>query len=193
MQYHAENLVYEWWDWVYEQAIEDGKALGFYIDDINFSGFWSQGDGAAWSGHIKIPEFIEAHITDEHPDYPRYFTLLQLLDEEWAEPRATVTSNSRSFNMNVYGFDYYWDRADGDEELTRGIYAGASVAELVEGIDADGLVIDLDQWMAEKARDFAKDIYKRLEEEYEHITSEEYVKEHCEANEYEFDEDGRIL
>ena len=59
----------EWWEFVFEQAYEDGKERGFYIDsaykgqthhlDICFSGFWSQGDGASWRGYVDVPKWLE--------------------------------------------------------------------------------------------------------------------------------------
>jgi hypothetical protein len=59
----AQEKVLEWWgnvSWddnywsecVIDCAKEDGYALGFVIDNIYWSGFWSQGDGARWGGRL---------------------------------------------------------------------------------------------------------------------------------------------
>ena len=48
--FRAGTLDYEWWDGVFEDAKRVGALIGIGIDDIRFSGFWSQGDGASLSG-----------------------------------------------------------------------------------------------------------------------------------------------
>ena len=47
------HLDYEWWDFVFEDATEIGKLMGIDIDQIYFSGFASQGDGACFEGVIQ--------------------------------------------------------------------------------------------------------------------------------------------
>ncbi len=42
-------------------------------------------------------------------------------------------------------------------------------------------------------RDFAQWMYKYLQTEYEYRNSDEYIKETCDANDYEFDNNGRIV
>lgn len=69
--YAQRSMDWEWWDTVYEDAKEDGKALGYDIDDIRFSGFWSQGDGASWTGRVNLYTFIEKHIPDTHSLHAR--------------------------------------------------------------------------------------------------------------------------
>lgn len=43
--YRDGALDYEWWDSVYDYAKEAGAALGITVDNIEFSGFYSYGDG----------------------------------------------------------------------------------------------------------------------------------------------------
>ena len=50
---------HEWYESVYGLAREDGAKRGFEIDDIRFSGFWSQGDGASWTGSVDVKQFLE--------------------------------------------------------------------------------------------------------------------------------------
>ena len=42
-------------------------------------------------------------------------------------------------------------------------------------------------------RDFAQWMYKYLQTDYEYRNSDEYIKETCDANDYEFDNNGRIV
>ena len=55
-----ENYQPEFWDnCVIEDAKEQGRLRGFEIDKIYYSGFWSQGDGASWTGTINLTKFLE--------------------------------------------------------------------------------------------------------------------------------------
>jgi hypothetical protein len=42
----------DWYEEIYARAKEDGPERGFNIDEIQFSGFHSQGDGASWTGTL---------------------------------------------------------------------------------------------------------------------------------------------
>ena len=44
------NVEHEWWEFTVEQLKEELVALGFENTGVNFSGFWSQGDGASFTG-----------------------------------------------------------------------------------------------------------------------------------------------
>lgn len=50
-----------------------------------------------------------------------------------------------------------------------------------------------DKDVEEAMRDFAHWMFKQLRNEYEYRNSDEYISETCEANEYEFDNNGRIV
>jgi hypothetical protein len=42
----------EWWDSEYDCFKQDMAEVGIEVDNIYFSGFWSQGDGACFEGKI---------------------------------------------------------------------------------------------------------------------------------------------
>ena len=48
-----EGLDYDWWDFAFEYAKKCASILGIEIDDIYFSGFYSQGDGACFNGRFS--------------------------------------------------------------------------------------------------------------------------------------------
>lgn len=41
---------YDWWESIEEDLRSDMDAIGFTVDKMYFSGFWSQGDGACFTG-----------------------------------------------------------------------------------------------------------------------------------------------
>ena len=51
---------------------------------------------------------------------------------------------------------------------------------------------EFEEWITETLRDYARELYKSLEKEYNYLTSEKAIIETIEANDYEFTEDGKI-
>jgi len=51
---------------------------------------------------------------------------------------------------------------------------------------------EFEEWITETLRDYAKELYRDLEKEYEYLSSEKVIIETIEANEYEFTEDGKL-
>lgn len=181
LENHAHDLVEydDWYRYVYEDAKQAGAHLGIFIKQIYFSGFWSQGDGACFDGSYswetgccrKIREYAPQdewlhRIADTLRDIQR--PALYVLS-------ATVTHSGHYYHEHCTSIDVTFTDSmdcgclDGDEaEL-----AGAELAEAL--------------------RDFMRWIYRRLEDEYDYLTSEETVAEHLRDNGFEFDEDGDDL
>lgn len=207
---------HEWWDGVYDLAKEDGAKRGFEIEDIRFSGFWSQGDGASWTGSVDVKQFLE-YLLEQPEDTPahrwidadrhRYLCLIELMKDGWVERNVNVTRNGYHYvHENTTGpengVDWSalekesgWDSlADAETVLhSEGILKGASVVGVAEGIDVKHLIEDLDAKIKEEVRAFSEHIYEQLEAEYDHLTSDEQLTEMAEANDYRFDEDGDVV
>ncbi len=201
LMWFSETLDNDWWDCTYANAKEDGKEKGFDIEDIRFSGFWSQGDGASWTGRVDLKQFLEHHLKEDNPDHHRYFVLQALLDEDWVERYVNIRRSGfhyvHSDMMNEDGVSLSaLDRLDEDDEerlQCDGPLQRANVYQLHVGIDTDALVDDLLEWIIEEARAFADKIYADLETEHDHLTSEESLIEGAYANGWRFDEDGRLV
>ena len=50
-----QSYLIEWYGGVFQDYIEDLLQDGFEIDEIYFSGFWSQSDGACFTGRVIDP------------------------------------------------------------------------------------------------------------------------------------------
>lgn len=46
-------LDYDWYDFIFEDATTVGKCMGIDVENILFTGFNSQGDGACFEGHYS--------------------------------------------------------------------------------------------------------------------------------------------
>ena len=205
---------HDWYEFVYERAKEDGAKRGFEIEDIRFSGFWSQGDGASWTGSVDVKQFVEWMLeqpedTAEHrwidADRHRYLCLVELMKDGWVERMVNITRTSYHYVHEQTtgpesGVDWNplfteMELADAEESVLRseGILKGASVVGVAEGIDIKSLIPELDDKIKEEVRAFSREIYSRLEAEYDDLTSDEAIAEMAEANDYRFDEDGDVI
>lgn len=180
---------YNWWDDVYEMAKEEGTQLGFLIDDISFSGFWSQGDGASWKGFVNLRVWVDSDACTLN-DREKMF-LKTAFEQYLASHTIDITNTSNychSGTMVQRGFEVY--RAEACAEIQHGVYAGMSEEAFVD--ELAGMQNGIENEVLQSARYFADKIYRDLEEEYESITSEEAFADFCEANDVNFDEEGDV-
>lgn len=180
---------YEWWDQIYEDAKEEGKDLGFDISHIYFSGFYSQGDGALWTGWVNMILWLEKNKQGDANAH----IVLALMEDGWVDYNILIGSrgrNSHSSNMTREHINAVEPRTE--SVIERGMFAGASVDNLIQALP-ESYLDDIADEVLQSARDYADDIYKRLRDEYEHLCSEETIAELCGANEYLFDENGNLL
>jgi len=187
----------DWHEEIINRAKEEGPARGFNIDEVLFTGFHSQGDGASWTGFIDLVEFITYHNKPEHDDFAQYTVLVELIKDGWCEEKVAISRSGFYYNhsgmMRSAGIDDRIHYAEDDSVMDRGILEGANVKELAKSINTDGIFNDLDEWVLRKAQAYANDIYKQLREEYEHYTSEEYFIDICDINGWRFDQRGILI
>lgn len=162
-----------------ESVLEDLKTiaeiLGFYDVTPRYSGFWSQGDGASFTGRYKYakgaPKAIKEYSNDA--ELLRIAEGLQALQRvNFYHLRATLSLGSRSNHYcheNTINFEVY------DSETEYRALGGAL------------------EDLPELARDLMRWLYSALEREYNYCNSDEYIKDHCESNGYEFDVNGNLI
>jgi len=184
------------------QSKEDGYALGFHLYETNWSVGHNQGDGASWLGIVRTADFLEAHInevkdTDRHS---RYTILLEILKNARYTIPEKVQITRRSFYYNHSGTmnaDYTEPVLEEEEVwdvpiVQGGILDGASVKELMRAINTDNLHTELLDWIQDKAREYADDMYHALQRGYDGYYTEEYLKELIYINGWRFNSKGVI-
>ena len=208
-QWYIEGMDYEWWEGVYEMVIEDGKEKGFYINEIFFSGFHSQGDGASWIGQVDVGAWLKANA----PDSIGVSALVALVNKDYIEKHVRVSRSSSNYchentmDIGEVQFDgRFYDGNELDEvELEtetiegQGIFDGLSLANVRDIVNTDEAnpyrlsnIHKLDEDIEESCKDYARDIYQRLREEYDYLCSEEMMLDHFDCNDYQFTEEGRL-
>lgn len=161
-----------WSEYVIEDAKECAAILGITIENIYWSGFCSQGDGASFTGDYRYKKDAVKSIASHTGNDETLVTIAKRLQElqriNFYQLRATITQSGHYVHSNTM-------RA----ELWR--YDDKPVSE-----DAEDDLLDC-------MRDFANWIYRNLENEWNYQNSNECVDETIRANEYEFTEEGEIV
>jgi RNA binding exosome subunit len=151
----------DWYNFIFEDFQETLIKNGFYNADIQFSGFWSQGDGLCFDAKIDASKFAET--TNEK-------RVVNLIDDNYI---TEFTIEKTSF-ANHYS-----------HEKTRFVDYDATDYNNINKV-----LENLCDKIEEKRLELCKDFYKRLEKSYYHLQSDEVVKETILANEYEFLSNG---
>lgn len=177
--------------WWYESIYEDCKTI-FEILGIHsardvrlmngktrqevgifFSGFSCQGDGACFEGSYSYKAGSCKKIREHAPQDSE---LHSIADDLRDLQRKAFYSLSATVKHSGHYYHEYCTSIDVED--SRRSYG-----------ETDS---DTEKEMSEILRRLMKWIYRQLESEYEYQTSDEAIKETIAANEYEFDESGRL-
>ena len=171
----------DWWEYTYNEFVLSMEQVGIDVDRMFFSGFWSQGDGACFEGRIGDTKlFLDKHFTPT--DYP---TIRKLLDSggsitfRYKHRGHYYHENCTSFDVDCDLFTYVLDKPTDFHE------------QVVESLDAllDVEMNDFEKQSVELFKNHMRTLYRTLEKEYDHLTSDEAVVETIIANDLQEVED----
>jgi hypothetical protein len=173
-----EDLIYQDWE---ESVINDFEEdlRDFGIDNIecNYSGFYSQGDGASFTGNITDNrKFIEETlgIKNMRPEvYDHLYLYIRRISSRY------VHENTIDLNADV---------DSGEEELEFPVSADFSII-----IDLKKEAEIIEKKGTEWAREKSSELYRRLEREYDYLRSDDNIENFIVSNDYEFDVEGNLL
>ena len=164
-----------------EEELED--KFGLFNVEVSFTGFWSQGDGASFTGRVgDLPRFIRAiGIEDEIPD-----KIMGALDETYH--MTIVRIDSRYFHENTVRFDIE-EMGDPEFVLMSPFEAEDVIVDLNKFLDEIGFEDKATRWVKIKSRE----IYDEIEKAYEGEFSEEAAEEWADQLEIQFDGEGNEI
>jgi len=168
------TLDHEWWDCIEVDFIDTCGQLGVRVDSITFSGFYSQGDGAAFTGRVYVYEWMEQ--TGHHITHPAAY--LGCKDDGSYVSLTTGRGNNMRANLEEYA----------NQTAPSGIFANLEQTAWEELVDEQIIALRIEDEVLSYCEDLAATLYRDLRDEYEHLTSEEMFIEHCECNEVTFEE-----
>jgi hypothetical protein len=157
-----------------EFAREIVTALGVDVDNIFWSGFCSQGDGACFTGRYSYTKNwkndLKAIVGGElHGKFQAIGNALQSLQKaNFYQIEANITHNAR-----------YYHQYSTDIEVTR--HSDTSIVQ------------DAEQGIKEYLQSAMGLIYDMLDDQNDYITSNDYIDECISTNNYEFYANGDIV
>ena len=178
-------LDYDWWSFVYDDFSSICKILGIDLKTrpvrlmggdtrrkpcIQFSGFCSQGDGASFE--VDLYAYARNSLTQIKAHAPN--------DRELHDIAARLNAIQRRNFYQLYA------RVD-----QRGRYVHENTMQVDVRRDDAEMTADAGDTITEAMRDLARWLYRQLQSEYDHLTSDESVEDGIIANEYTFTEAGR--
>lgn len=191
---HRDSYVaHDWWDAVYEDAVECARCLGIEIEKksrsgrlrdyedtaIYFSGFWSQGDGACFEGWYRYkPDAVDA-IKAYAPKDEVLLDLAERLTKFQVQARL------------VDNYSLLASITTGNPSYSHSGTMTATVDDENGELGYTDRAVFYENELTPIFREFADWIYTRLEQEYEYLTSDEVVAESLVDE--TFDEDGSII
>ena len=151
-----------------EKAIE----AGFEIEDIFFSGFWSQGDGAMFTYSRFNDSMLKNFVA-------------QLTIKE--EDKVIILSQGDTCGKGIHRGHYFHENSCDhysalDSTNPDWQYATDLISQHEDAFD---------EYVIITYKDLCRELYSDLGEYYEELTSDEAVQETIEDNKYEFTEDGQ--
>lgn len=160
----------EWWDSTYDWFREVTKTMGFQVEEMRFSGFWSQGDGASWKG-TWYPQAGMIKAVMDHTD-----------DKDIHDIAIGLFYLQFTYGFKLNGV-VEWLRCRNIHENTMTVELECEDREI--GDDATEKFLEL-------TRELARWLYHNLEREHEYLTSDEHVEDMIMCNDYQFTEDGEL-
>lgn len=107
------NVVHGWWESTYDDIERQLEILGFSDIKINFTGFWSQGDGASFTAKFSVPETkhemnkrIKAFKEYSPEDKLFNFETLSFLKEDKGTEIEIYRIDHRYSHYNTISCDY---------------------------------------------------------------------------------------
>lgn len=139
---------------------------------IFFAGFWSQGDGACFEASYAYTKEATRKIRAYAPKDTKLHAIADTLRD--AQRRNFYQLNATVIHRGHYSHEYC---------MVISVERDSSSFQAVTA--------DAEEQVTEALRDLARWLYRQLEREYVHITSDEVVDETIIANGYTFTRDGR--
>lgn len=193
------NIEYsDWHEPIIEDFESDMNENGLSDIEVSYSGFYSQGDGASFTGNVfdsgifmkkcldlKDDEWLDMG-DEEKPEDEVSRLRADLLDLGF-DSREKITPDNFSISIIRESSRY-------SHEYT--ISGNVVIEDVPESIEdefpLDEYAAKLEEMVTKWARATSKDLYRKLEKYYDELRSDEEVKETIIQNDYKFDKDGNF-
>jgi len=177
----------EWWDDCYEDLLNIAPLMGFSIErkNIQFSGFWSQGDGASFTGSaIFAADALEKVKTECPIDTELHRIAAECAEYGKAGIRCNIIRTSSHYcHENTVTVDATSSATESDVE-------NGYAAEVGDDCEVEP---ETGKSVTETCRSLMRWHYRQLEKECGYLSGEECFLETADANDWHFDEYGDLV
>jgi len=183
----------DWWEPIIEGFTEDLEDIGMTNVECEFSGFYSQGDGASFTGKVSDNDkFLKSVGIDLF--YPGLMGLSNRLSDKI---ETVINEISESIYISIERYDsrhYHYNtisanvEVQGDDEIELDLGLEMSIE-----ISVSDICERIEPMITDWAREKSKELYRNLENDYEELTSDESIASDLELSGYSFDKDGNII
>jgi hypothetical protein len=202
ISFYADSTTdHDWHDMVIEGFKEDMKEIGVEVDKVQFSGFWSQGDGASFTGEVTdLEEFLtktgmnkNSNLTIDLIEAKELSNEIQDFDSPYDQPIYIIFRR----------ISHHYSHENTCDTDVSGDLGGEDTFIMSELGGCDGFTMSIKvsdflstlEEMIEKWREkTCNKLYRDLEKEYDYLTSEEGIVDYIDALgidfECEVDEEG---
>ena len=164
------NVLHDWSDETIAEFKAKALALGIDVDDVYWSGFWSQGDGACFTGRIADwSKFLAAVKPDIDPAVGGW-----VYDNSTRMRIRTRGSYCHSGTMTTEFEFQDLDQPPDLEDLQLSLWRVLT--------KNGNILYEMERDILAYLRDLADGLYRDLEKEYEDLTSDEAVVDALLAN-----------
>jgi len=166
------NTDMDWYDFIFDDLKEELEKIGLTDVEINFSGFWSQGDGASFTCTC--------------------FDIKKLLNHFRIDTRHVLAFIEDTVTIEIVrkNSHYYHENSTAVETLYSGLVHLSKYKRFDKKLDT--VWMDLTHDMENYRRLKSIELYKRLKDCHEDLTSRESILETIESMEYTFNSEGKI-
>jgi len=174
-KYRYINVDYDnWSDSTQDDFKTQMHTKGVEVDQIYFSGFWSQGDGACFTGEVEDFTKLMTHY-NLTPEYPMITKLLEME----GRVQCSVYHHDRYYHDNSVSFSWAVDKFE-DCININSLFIELVVERFDTLLDAeyDKFMSDVESNLKAEMRQ----LYKDLEREYDALTTDEAVWDTIVAN-----------
>ncbi|MGM5030053.1 antitoxin of toxin-antitoxin stability system [Tardiphaga sp. 862_B3_N4_1] len=178
---------YDWFEFVYDDFERVSEILGLRLKTravrlygggvrhkpcIWFQGFWSQGDGACFETFYSYRKEAPRRIREHAPQDTELYRIADALQA--IQQRNFYQLHAEASHSGHYYHEYCM-----------------SISAERDSATWQDMTADAEDTVLEAMRDLARWLYRQLEIEYEHQTSDAVVDESIEAMDYTFTASGR--
>ena len=189
-QHRDINVHHDWYESVYEDFHTICTIMGIELDkdEPSFSGFWSQGDGASWTGRYRAIQIT----TWGKPNEATYdLAPANIREHAPKDEELHRIADELCLLARIYGPTYVTVRRHDSRYVHSNTMCVSEWEYYDEDIDTDGAILDhIEETLLHAFQALADWLYKTLENEHDYLTTDEAVIETLEANDIEEDQDA---